>query len=244
MKTTQAKAIVGIRFNITSPADVDRALLQCKKEIIAARKAGDDPHAAELSQAKEFFKQRTRPRNTCAVCGVTIARGAAHCRAHRASRTARGTRVAIPGDPFAPLGYYSAPVQKIVAKWRDTIGEEMLQRYFSAVATAVVLKNCELELPQIVPVQHWQAVFELGAAIATVCADKRKAEAWILGGEVATNGSFESLSEIRARIVKQGGKSFSGGALAAAFHRLKLSTTKETAKGYRQFSHYKNPPKK
>jgi hypothetical protein len=256
MKTNQAKAIAGIKYNLTTRKDYIRAERDCVKLIIAARKAREDIRAAELSEAKEVFKKRTRARSNCAICGTTIARGATHCRIHsrpqnkviaapagmnpQPLQTERrkgngNARVAPIIDPFAPLGYYSAPVQKIVAKWRDTIGDEMLQRYFSAVAMAVVLKNCKLELPPIVPVDHWQAVFEIGAAIAKVCADKRKAEAWILGGECAVNHRYESLSEIRAKIIKQGGKPFSVGALAAAFHRLKLSASKETAQDFRRF---------
>ena len=256
MNINKAKKVAGIRFSITSRANLARAASHCKSEIIAARRAGDDTRAAELSEAKEVFKRRTRARNTCAICGTTIARGATYCQIHyRPQNIAIGApagmnpqplqterrkgngnaRVAPTIDPFAPLGYYSAPVQKIVAKWRDTIGDEMLQRYFSAVAMAVVLKNCKLELPTFVPWQHWQAVFEIGATIAKVCADKSKAEAWILGGECAKDGSYESLQEIRAKIIKQGGKSFSVGALAAAFHRLKLSVSKETAKDFRRF---------
>lgn len=252
MKTNQAKAIAGIKYNLTTRKDYIRAERDCVKLIIAARKAGKDIRAAELSEAKAFFQKRARARSTCAVCGATISRGATHCRIHSRPQSkligapaelsptekCKGNgnaRVAPIIDPLAPIGYYSAPVQKIVAKWRDTIGDEMLQRYFSAVAIAVVFKNCKLELPPLVPWQHWQAVFEIGATIAKVCADKSKADAWILGGEVATNGRYESLQEIRAKIIKQGGKPFSVGALAAAFHRLKLATSKETAKSYRRF---------
>jgi hypothetical protein len=143
--------------------------------------------------------------------------------------------VGITCEPHVALGYHTRPVQKVVAKWRGEIGESFLERYFLAVADPVVWRRGTLKLPEFISPNHWHAVFELGAAIAKVCADKTKIDAWILGGEAAENHTYESCQEIRAKIIKQGGKPFSTAAIAKRFHDLKLSTPTKIARGYRQF---------
>lgn len=261
MKTNQAKAVAGIKFKLTTREDYARAERDCLKLIISARKAGDDNRAAELSEAKSFFQKRTRTRNRCAVCGDTIARGATHCRIHSRQQnkliaapagikpTERrkdngNARLAIPRDNLAPLGFYAAPVQKVVSKWRDEIGEQWIEHYFMKAAHAAIYRTPDFGSLAILTRRQLAAFYAIGTAILEVCEDKSKPAAWILGGECEINGRAASLSEIRAKIIRQGGKAFSEKSLATAFHRLKLTPTKEQAEDYRRFRHFKNPPKK
>ena len=82
MKINQAKAVAGIKYRVANRDEHAQAERDCVKLITAARRAGDDTRAAELSEAKALFQKRARTRNNCAVCGVTIARGATHCGIH------------------------------------------------------------------------------------------------------------------------------------------------------------------
>jgi hypothetical protein len=142
MKTNQAKAVAGIKYKVTTREEHARAEDDCVRQIITARREGNDARAAELSEAKTFFQERARARNTCAACGVTISRGATHCRIHQRSRSARALPSPVGNqpktkkrlnprkprvwmDPLTPLGYYATPVQKVVRRWRPEIGEEI-----------------------------------------------------------------------------------------------------------------------
>jgi len=256
MNISQAKAVAAIPYRLRSRADFERAELDCKSKIIAARRANDADRAAALSEAKEFFKRRARAYNTCPKCGATIARGAAHCRIcsrgqikaiaspvgiesqpTKPEKRNGNARVFIPGNELAALGYYSKTVQKVLARWRGKISEETLDGYFSAVATSVILNRNFLELQRTIPPKpqsHWLAVFELGAAVVKVL-DKGRPHAWLLGGEVVVNGQLQDWEAVRAKIKKNNGPDFSARHLSKVAHELKLSVPKETAKSYRQF---------
>lgn len=88
MKTSQAKAIAGIRYKVATREEHARAERDCVAQIVVARNAGNDTRAAELSEAKTFFQKRARAQNNCSVCGVTISRGAMRCRIHQRSAKA------------------------------------------------------------------------------------------------------------------------------------------------------------
>ena len=253
MKTNQAKTVAGIKYNLTTREDYARAERDCVKLIVSARKTGDDARAAELSEAKALFQKRTRAHNRCGVCGDTIARGATHCRIHSrpqskmiaalggfnppAGRKGEGNgnafgnkgnaRPILTGDPCATLGYFAAPIQKIIAKWRGIISEDLLKQYFSDVALPIIRRDIRLKLRLAISPDHWQAVYELGAEIAKFRANKRRPHAWLLGDEAATNGRLDSWNQVRARIIKQGGPTFTIAALKGASHALKLSASPE-----------------
>ena len=250
MKTNQAKAIAGIKYNLTTRADYARAERDCVEQIKAARKAGNDNRAAELSAAKSVFQKRARGANSCAACGVTIARGATHCRIHsrqqhktlaapaelKATEKRKGNgnaRVAVPKDNLAPIGFYAAPVQKVINKWRGEIGNEWLEHFFIKAAHAAIFNYHDFGSLRILYRRQLKAFFELGAAIVEVCERKDRPDAWLIGGETMTNHRFDSWDEVRARIVKQGGKTFTTGQLAAAAKRLRLSPSKDMAKEFR-----------
>ena len=186
MKTNQAKEIAGIKYNLTTREDYARAECDCVKAIISARKAGNDSLAAELSAAKSVFQKRARGGNSCAVCGVTIARGATHCRIHHrqqsktiaapaelpAMKKNKGNgnaRVAIPKDNLAPIGFYAAPVQKVIKKWRGEIGNEWLEHLFIKAAHAAIFNYHDFGSLRILYRRQLKAFFELGAAIVEVC---------------------------------------------------------------------------
>ena len=258
MNINQAKKVAGILFNIAGRADLERAALHCKNEIITARRANDEARAAELSEAKSFFQKRSKAKSTCAVCGVTISRGATNCRIHsrpqnkmiaapaafeptekrKGNDNAIGNkgnaRVAIISD--ASLGYYAAPIQKIIAKWRGIIGEDELKQYFSNVAFTVIHRRWVLKCQLGIAPDHWQAFFELGTAIAKFYANKQRPHAWLLGSEAAMNDRYDSWKEVRARIIKQGGPDFTKSALTKASHDLKLSASKESRTFFRHFA--------
>jgi len=159
MKTNQAKAIAGIKYNLTTRKDFADAEHHCVKLIVSARKEGNDARAAELSAAKSVFQKRARAitaRNTCAVCGVTIARGATHCRIHQRNMKAMALPPASgsdqkikdritprrkfkrPSDPLALLGYYATPVQKIVKRWRNKISDDIFKANIESLMIACV----------------------------------------------------------------------------------------------------------
>lgn len=252
MNLNQAKKAAGIapHETIAGREALEAAMCRCVAGIVEARRKGNDTRAAELSEAKEVFRRRIR-RNTCPVCGVVIGNGSTHCQVHqraaakalpptgpetkpepKGNSNAR-TPVAPVGGALAHLGFYTAPVKAVVAKWQPTLGAAMVKRYFTPLAMAVVFRNNHVELP-FVGHQHWQAVFELGAAIASVMNDTSKPQAWLLSlADCATNGRYKSWQEIRDDIAKQGGPTFTTEQLAQADKRMGLATPREMAKAFR-----------
>jgi hypothetical protein len=253
MNINQAKAVAGIHYRTRSRADFERASLDCKKEIIAARRAGDDTRAALLSEAKEFFKKLARAKNICAVCGVPVSRGAAHCRIHQRQNKAiaspdglkpqpmesekrNGNARVASDDHLASLGYYAAPIKKVVARWRDIIGNDELEHYFFTVAMTLFYGRMSLKFDLQVSPDHWPAIFELGTAIVKLRANKRTPHAWLLNESAPLNGKHKSWEEIRAGIIKRGGPAFAEGTLRKASHCLKLSTSKESKEVFRHLA--------
>ena len=257
MNLTLAKRIAGIspQENVSSREAVDKAVRTCAK-LAAPHHPDRNPNnkrAAkrffEIMAARDFFKAKMP--HGCLVCGETISRGATHCRIHQRttalppadgsqpvlqSKGNGNARVSVVGDPHALLGYYTAPVQKVVSKWREEIREPMLQRYFESVASAVVFRDSSMQLPFVAP-QHWQAVFELGRAICNVLANIRTPHGWLLklsGIHVATNGRFPSTAEISQQIIDAGGKSFKSGNIAQALKGMKLTTPREISAEFRK----------
>jgi hypothetical protein len=104
------------------------------------------------------------------------------------------------GGDLARLGYYTPEVQNVVKKWAAIINDpERLENYFRSVASTVVCRLHTLARLPAVPTSHWQAVFELGAAIAAVSNNPSAPAAWLLqrqGRKV--NGRYRSWAEIRA----------------------------------------------
>jgi hypothetical protein len=256
MKTNQAKAVAGIKFNLATRADYERAERDCVKLIILARKAGDDTRAAELSEAKALFQKRARSRSSCAVCGVIIARGATHCRIHSRPKQNKiaapadwqpepktkiadnnNARVAMgfpKGGQLARLGYFTTPVKKIVAKWRDEIGEETLKQYFVIVAKPL-FSGVHLLANREKPPRHWQAIYELGATIAALYNDNTSVESWLLKQPAILVGKpTTSWAETIDNIENRRGPRFTANQLALASKRMLLNTPDDVAATFRR----------
>jgi len=257
MNIKQAKKVAGIHrsVKVSGREALERAIAHCKSEITTARRTNDDPRAAEVSEAQAFFKRRLHG-NTCAVCGVTIARGATHCRIHRkghkpkflppvpgmdqakAQQTGNGNaRVSVIGDVLALNGYYTAPVQKVVSKWSGEIAERQLKGYFMAVAATA---RCRASYANIVaiPYQHWPAVFELGLAAWSIHNDKNKLPYWLLTLpiHIASNDRLPDYEDIAGMIQKQSPKRFTAASIQKCLERMRLITPKKLAKKARH--HY------
>lgn len=254
MNITKAKALAGIQENLSGKAAYQGAMQATVKQIALARKAGNDGRAAELSQAKQFFKKRAL-RNTCEICGQVISSKATHCpicarksakalsgplatvqaavKAPRANNNAR-VAVAPEGGPLARLGYYCKPVQAVLSKWSSNLKPETLDQYFFSVAMPVVFRETKSRLPDFIPPQHWPVVFELGIAICAVFNDTSKPEAWLLRqNDVATNGQFESWQQIAEDITRQGGPRFTPANLKQSARRIRLTTPPALAKDWK-----------
>jgi hypothetical protein len=250
MKINQAKAIAGIKAKLTGHEDYARAERDCVQQIIAARRAKNDNLAARLSEAKEVFKKRARRLNTCAVCSVTISRGATHCGIHSrpqnkmiagdagrqpAQKIKRAgninSRVSVVSDPFAWEGYYTSEVQKVVKKWRGKISEQKIKSYFVPVARTIKKGQTSLNLTQIHP-GDWPAIFELGLAANAIYANKEKLAYWLLTLpiHIAVNGHFPSYAEISTMIFKQGKKHFNPRTIQKQLERMRLVTAGDSKK--------------
>jgi hypothetical protein len=137
------------------------------------------------------------------------------------------------GGPLAEIGFYCAPVQKIVRKWEKTIGVEVLGDYFMQVACPVIASyrgNSELKLPmQFQNHNHWKAIFELGQAITKIMDEKSKPERWLLFLPEVTVGSsdgFRSWLQISEQIVRWGGPRFTPNRLAGKSANIRITSVK------------------
>lgn len=267
MKTNQAKAVAGIKYNLTTRQDYVRAERDCKNLIVSARKAGDDNRAAELSGAKSVFQKRARANttgNACAICGITIARGATHCRIHHRtqnkapaapdgfktaeSKTRKGNGnarvdVSPSGGLIARFGFYLTPVQTTFKKWRAALGEATARECFIQAASGLP-SHRQISLSRL-PRAQWQCSLELGAALASVVCDRTKVESWLLQMpiQVATGKGdsiyFDSIKSITEKIAARGGRNkngepFSAAVVSKALSRLRLTTPAEKAKSFRR----------
>ena len=256
MKISQAKAFAGIKYTVATRADYARAEKDCVKLIAAARKTGDDNRAAQLSEAKSFFQKRARGGNKCAVCSVTIARGATHCGIHSRQQKKmiaaptewqpkskpkregnNNERIALfpKGGHLAILGFYSTPVQKTVAKWRGKIDEDVLKHYFGIVAMPLHYPGIHLHANNEKPRYHWRAIYELGTAIGSLLDNPNSPEAWLLNQPHLVIGKpSTSWNETIENIVKQGGRRFTENQLKQAAKKMQLLTPPEVARVFRQ----------
>jgi len=262
MNISSAKALLGIRGRVADRAALEAAVQLCKARIVAARRASDDSLAATLSEAREVFRQRLIGRGRCEVCSATISSSARRCRLHQRSRRAalpgppkakplpreyraiekalrqRNSNarvdVAPTGGPLARLGFHTPPVQKVLSRWAGQVRMDMLERYFDAVATAVVHRETSLSMERVAP-QLWPLVFELGLAVAQVFNDTRSPRAWLMRETgTMTNGSHSSWLEIVNRIKKEGGPRFTAGHLAKIAGGMKLTTPAPLGKEFRR----------
>lgn len=83
MTLYRAKALCGLPddFSIRTSSDYDAAISAWKGVTVAARRAGDDHHAATLSQCKEVFKKvhNAKQSKTCPDCGLAKSSHSERC---------------------------------------------------------------------------------------------------------------------------------------------------------------------
>ena len=253
MNITQAKAVAGIAPHIKLPGikGAEYGLAQVKQRMVEARRSplGEGhPELPALSAAKVFFRQMTN--RFCPVCDAPIARGAKACRIHSRPQSKMlaapagskpieqdwhkgkaNARISVVTNPLALAGYYTPPIQKVVAKWGGTIQEETLKGYFVAVWPVARHKGTFLNIKGVEP-RDWPAVFELGLAACAVYGNKNKLPFWLLTLPIHTgpNYRFPSHADIAATIRKHGGKDFTAGAIQKALTSMKLGTGRDEAK--------------
>lgn len=115
----------------------------------------------------------------------------------------------------ARLGWFSARVQDVVLKYRDTIPEATLAEYYAAVALPIVFQtrtvNVEVQTPS-----HWLAVHDLGLAIADIMATSNDIQAALLRSHlwVDVNGRVPAWKEVPGN--------FSPAALRQTAKRMRL----------------------
>jgi len=122
----------------------------------------------------------------------------------------------------AECGWYTAPVQRVVKRWRGRVREDLLQGYFFDVAFALRDRSREFNVAER---SHWPAVFEFGLAMDKVLCDRERPAYWLLTlpVNVATNSELEPWGELSARIVKNGGPHFDPRTLRKTAERLKIT---------------------
>jgi hypothetical protein len=234
----QAKALARIRASVLGRKSLEAAAAHCKAGIVAARKAGDDGRAAELSEARQVFKKRLQG-NNCQQCGKPIADGASNCRFHQRVKAlpgpcqtpAKGQRgkwrvdASPDGGAIARWGYYSPSVRKVIQRWQR-LGDGLPERYFVA-AWKMVTWN---EWPVLfIPEAHWPAVLEIGLAICKMRSDHKRPACWLLRlcNGVMVNGEWPSWPDVQAEIIRKGGPDFAISQLKQASRELRLTTPKE-----------------
>jgi len=250
----QAEKTLGITYSTRTEAGRLKALAEAKRQIVAARRAGDDERAKELSAAKALFTRQRK--NRCEVCGVTINAKATRCAQHQRNRAPkaipfsddfpkpasdkpgnqRRTDVAPEGGEIARLGYYAKPVQKIVKRWlAQGVREEWIEDVFVAVATPIRFRNHKTEIHVAHP-GLWPMAWELGQAIHAVLSDKTSADYWLLTMRTGTmqNGMSVSDREIAEAATAATGKLFNEATIRKGSQRLRLNTPESIAKDYRK----------
>lgn len=250
MNLNQAKAVAGISPSqtIAGRAGLQMAIRHCKESIIAARRRGDDKHAAELSEAKEVFRRRLK-RNTCAVCGVTIGMSAKFCRIHhrRKSLPFPGCNPVVAGPKgnvnaridvspkgglIARFGFYARPVQIVFKKWKMILEPEIVKSCLIGVAHDLRMRQVSLVR---IPRGHWQCALELAAALTSVLMDRTSPQGWLLNHiHVLQVADGETGFSGWAEIAKQTGGRFSASRLSKAAERLQLLTPAPIAESYRR----------
>jgi hypothetical protein len=129
------------------------------------------------------------------------------------------------GGNLARLGFYTATVRKVVKEWQGRVPLVFLEDCYTRIALAVIHQT-KLELPHVVPQQWLSLIWQLGAAITKVYADKRKPHTWLIqranGG--MTDGRWPEWKEIASEIERRGGPSFTVRVLRQEAKRMKLVT--------------------
>jgi len=244
----KAKSIARIpaHVSVCGKAGAERALAYCKSEIISARKADNDARAAELSEAKEFFKRRQGSRSFCAGCGVVINRGAERCTIcandrgrkilppldgtpARRKKASRRIDVSPEGGWLARYGFYAGPVQKVVKKWSGKVTAGRIQHYFAKLAEGMIARRKPWAFDYVGP-NDWQCLFELGLALDSVLRDHTKPESWLIRNPiwVATDGAQDDWAELSRR------SAFKPNTLNQAARRLRMITPKRVQESYRR----------
>lgn len=261
MNINQAKAVAGITYAVNNREANSRAEKDCVKLIVLARKSGDDKRSAELSEAKSLFQKRARGGNHCAVCGVTIARGAQRCRIHSKSkakmissphvfsakiRKGNGNArvdVAPAGGLIARYGFYAPSVQKVLKIWKRSVEKELLQRYFISIASGILDKQRVIDFG-IVDYCDLPCAFEIAAEFGRLLADKTKPDYWFLTKghwlQVSDGCGWMGWGEISEKIHQSGGPKFKISALSKRAEILRILTPEKVGREFRKFVATKN----
>jgi hypothetical protein len=134
----------------------------------------------------------------------------------------------LPTNQLALLGYWSSPVQKVVRKWRNAIGEDWCQHYMPQCAYSVLLTTQRIDV-LLVAEGHFDYVLGILAALHRLTLDNENPDKWLL--ELAGIGEGEwtpqcygrSFGRLQKIIINRGGPKFSENCLAARAKRLHLT---------------------
>lgn len=140
------------------------------------------------------------------------------------------------GGFLAIYGFYAPPVQKVVRKWQPKMRQDWIEEYFYQVAWGRRRKRLEFNVPFA---DHWLFVWQIGIALERIYSNEKSPCYWLLKWSlhVATNGKWDSWSEVSKKIKVQGGVQFSPGTLATYAKRLRLITPPNPARDV-QSIHY------
>lgn len=261
LKTKRALGLP-LDFEIKGHDNAVFALKKWKAKEVEARNEGDEEQSRLNSQMREMI--RARGKKFCPQCGSPKNHKAALCQiCHRKTITkkkieindTKNPRQKLPrpnnnarvhiapvGGLLAEFGFFSTPVQKVMKKWLKVISQDILEDYFNLVALPVIRSqmwgSSEIR-GQIKNRDHWQAVFELGSAIASIMAHKDKPEYWLLTMpqiSVASGFEFEGWQKISERISCGGGPRFEPSTLAKTYSRLQMNTAERQAAAWRKLT--------
>ena len=218
MNINQAKALAWLPRNVrvTGRDGAELALKALKVGIVQARRLGDDLQAGKLSEAKEVFRKRLVGSNRCEVCGNPIAASETSCRlclrpkalplpaAYRgaaASSRPPAQERKLTHEAYALCGYWTPPVQKVVRRWRDRIGQDGKDpegwcKHYIAQASWSIKGGHWLNIQPIHP-GHMGYLLELLTALHKVWSDKASPYRWLLqygnsGKQVITTDGVRS----------------------------------------------------